>query len=94
MIRDPHRPRTHFLPPKNWMNDPNGLISWGGEYHLFYQHNPNGPFWGSMHWGHAISPDLIRWRHLPIALAPTPGGPDKDGCFSGCAVDNDGVRTV
>lgn len=94
MVQDPHRPRAHFLPPRNWMNDPNGLIYWGGEYHLFYQHNPNGPFWGTMHWGHAVSPDLIRWRHLPNALAPTPGGPDKDGCFSGCAVDNDGVPTL
>jgi hypothetical protein len=94
MSTDPHRPSYHFLPPRNWMNDPNGLIYWGGEYHLFYQHNPNGPFWGTMHWGHAVSPDLVRWRHLPIALAPTPGGPDKDGCFSGSAVDNDGVPAL
>lgn len=83
---DPHRPRYHFLPPRNWMNDPNGLIQWKGRYHLFYQHNPNGPLWGSMHWGHAASDDLIRWQHLPLALAPTPGGPDEAGCFSGCAV--------
>jgi beta-fructofuranosidase len=94
MPQDRHRPRYHFLPPQNWMNDPNGLIFWGGEYHLFYQHNPNGPFWGTMHWGHAVSPDLVRWRHLPIALAPTPGGPDRDGCFSGCAVDDGGVPTL
>jgi beta-fructofuranosidase len=94
LARDPHRPRYHFLPPAHWMNDPNGLICWKGEYHLFYQHNPNGAFWGTMHWGHAVSRDLVRWRHLPIALAPTPGGPDKDGCFSGCAVDDDGTPTL
>jgi beta-fructofuranosidase len=94
LARDPHRPRFHFLPPAHWMNDPNGLIYWNGEYHLFYQHNPNGAFWGTMHWGHAVSRDLIHWTHLPIALAPTPGGADWDGCFSGCAVENDGVPTL
>jgi len=76
------------------MNDPNGPIFWKGQYHMFYQHNPNGAFWGTMHWGHAVSPDLVHWKHLPIALAPTPGGADKDGCFSGCAVDNHGVPTL
>lgn len=89
-----HRPRYHFLPPANWMNDPNGLIQWQGQYHLFYQHNPEAAYWGNMHWGHAVSDDLVRWTHLPIALAPTPGGADKDGCFSGCAVDWDGVPTL
>jgi beta-fructofuranosidase len=92
--QDPHRPTYHFLPPANWLNDPNGLIQWTGEYHLFYQYNPNGPFHGTIHWGHAVSPDLVHWRDLPIALAPTPGGPDKDGCFSGCAVNNNGVPTL
>ena len=91
---DPHRPAYHFLPERNWMNDPNGLIQWRGNYHLFYQHNPNGAFWGDMHWGHAVSSDLVHWKHLPMALAPTPGGPDKDGVFSGCAVDHDGVPTL
>jgi beta-fructofuranosidase len=90
---DIHRPQYHFLPPANWMNDPNGLIQWKGAYHLFYQHNPHGAFWGSMHWGHAVSHDLVHWTHLPIALAPTPDGPDKDGCFSGCAVNDHGVPT-
>jgi len=89
MASDPHRPQYHFLPPANWMNDPNGLIQWKGQYHLFYQHNPTEPLWGNMHWGHAISDDLIHWRDLPIALAPTPGGADETGCFSGCAVVND-----
>ena len=88
-----NRPRYHFQPLANWMNDPNGLIQWQGRYHLFYQHNPNGAQWGQMHWGHAASDDLVHWAHLPIALAPTPGGPDKDGCFSGCVVDDDGVPT-
>src|SRR2546423_3561670 len=92
--RDPHRPRYHFLPPANWLNDPNGLIHWKGEYHMFYQYNPNGPFWGTIHWGHAASADLVHWRHLPVALAPTPGSADEHGCFSGCAVDNNGVPTL
>jgi beta-fructofuranosidase len=91
---DPHRPQYHFLPPEHWLNDPNGLIQWRGVYHLFYQYNPNGPFHGTIHWGHASSPDLVRWTHLPLALAPTPGGPDADGCWSGCAVDDNGVPTL
>jgi len=94
LAADPHRPQYHFLPPANWMNDPNGLIQWQGRYHLFYQHNPNGPLWGTIHWGHAVSDDLVHWTDLPLALAPTPGGPDQDGCFSGCAVDNNGIPTL
>lgn len=90
---DPHRPIYHFLPEANWLNDPNGLIQWQGQYHVFYQYNPNGPFHGTIHWGHAVSPDLVNWRHLPVALAPTPNSPDQDSCFSGCAVDNNGVAT-
>lgn len=91
---DPQRPRYHFLPPANWMNDPNGPIFWNGYYHLFYQYNPHGAYWGDMHWGHARSRDLVHWTHLPIALAPTPGGPDKDGCFSGSAFNHDGTPTL
>ncbi len=86
LAADPHRPQYHLLPPANWMNDPNGPIYWQGKYHMFYQYNPNGAFWGDMHWGHAVSEDMVHWKHLPMALAPTPGGPDKDGVFSGCAV--------
>jgi beta-fructofuranosidase len=72
------------------MNDPNGPIYWKGKYHMFYQYNPDGAFWGDMHWGHAISPDMVHWKHLPVALAPTPGASDADGCFSGTAVVQDG----
>jgi beta-fructofuranosidase len=83
--RDPERPTFHFRPPAQWMNDPNGAVYHGGGYHLFYQHNPYGDVWDNMHWGHATSPDLVHWEHLPIALAPaTELG--EDHCFSGCAV--------
>ena len=91
---DPHRPRFHFLPPSGWMNDPNGLVFVDGRLHLFYQHNPNGPYHDRIHWGHAVSDDLVHWQHLPIALTPTPGGYDTEGCWSGCAVVHDGVPTL
>ena len=91
---DPHRPQYHFLPPANWMNDPNGLIEWSGQLHLFYQYNPHGAFHGTIHWGHAVSQDRVHWEDLPIALAPTPGGLDAGGCWSGCAVDDGGTPTL
>ncbi len=91
---DRHRPRYHFLPPANWMNDPNGLIHWRGEYHLFYQHNPYAARHHRIHWGHAVSSDLVHWRDLPIALTPSPDHADKDGCWSGCAVVHDGIPTL
>ena len=94
LAADPQRPQYHLLPAANWMNDPNGPIYWEGKYHMFYQYNPNGAFWGDMHWAHDISEDMIRWRHQPVALAPTPGGPDKDGVFSGCAVIDNGAVTA
>lgn len=75
------------------MNDPNGPIWWKGQYHLFYQLNPHAAVWGDMHWGHAMSPDMVHWHHEPVALAPTPGGPDSEGCFSGSAVVFKGVPT-
>jgi beta-fructofuranosidase len=93
LAHDPNRPEYHFLAPHNWMNDPNGPIWWKGKFHLFYQLNPNAAVWGDMHWGHAISADMMHWRHEPIALAPTPEGPDSAGCFSGSAVVRNGVPT-
>ena len=89
-----HRPIYHFLPPANWMNDPNGLIQFEGTYHIFYQYNPNAPLPRNMHWGHATSQDLIHWQHEPIALTPTPNSADEDGCWSGCAFLVDGVPAV
>src|SRR5438552_1232240 len=91
---DPHRPHYHFLPPANWMNDPNGLIQWKGQYHLFYQYNPYGSFHAQIHWGHAVSSDLVHWTDLPIALTPTPERADTEGCWTGCAIDNNGTPTL
>lgn len=78
----PYRPQYHFSPREHWTNDPNGLIYFQGEYHLFFQYNPFGDEWGHMSWGHAVSPDLLHWRQLPVAL------PEQDGImiFTGSTV--------
>jgi beta-fructofuranosidase len=93
IAHDPLRPEFHLMPPHNWMNDPNGPIWWKDKYHLFYQLNPHAAVWGDMHWGHAISTDMVHWHHEPIALSPTPDGSDSEGCFSGSAVVLNGAPT-
>lgn len=80
---------VHLRAPGNWMNDPNGFIYYKGRYHLFYQYFPYAPVWGTMHWGHAVSEDLIHWEHLGIALFPTKAY-DQNGVFSGSAIEKDG----
>src|ERR1700685_2094789 len=94
LASDPLRPRYHLLPAHNWMNDPNGPIFFDGRYHMFHQYNPQAAVWGNMNWAHATSPDMIHWQHEPIALSPTPGGPDRDGVFSGSAVLDNGKPTM
>ena len=82
------RPKIHFTPEKGWMNDPNGLVFYQGKYHLFYQHDPHSLVWDTMHWGHAVSDDLMQWEHLPIALFPDEIGVIYSGS---CFVDTDNV---
>lgn len=87
----PERLNYHFEPARGWMNDPNGLIYFKGQYHAFFQHNPHKPVWGPMHWGHAVSDDLLVWKELPIALYPDQPYENSGGCFSGSAVEKDGL---
>ena len=80
---EPWRPQYHFTPAKNFMNDPNGLVFYKGEYHLFYQYNPEGSVWGHMSWGHAVSDDMLHWKHLPVAIPEAVG---KYMIYSGSVV--------
>ncbi len=76
------RPNFHFTPKKGWMNDPNGMFYKNGYYHLYFQHYPDGNTWGPMHWGHAISTDMVTWKEMPIAIYPD----EKGYIFSGSSV--------
>lgn len=89
-MREFQRFQYHFEPQKGWMNDPNGLVYFRGRYHAFFQHYPNDSKWGQMHWGHAVSDDLLHWEELPIALYPDRDYENDGGCFSGSAVEKDG----
>jgi beta-fructofuranosidase len=87
-----YRQKYHFMAPTGWINDPNGLIYFKGKYHFFYQFYPYSGFWSFMHWGHAVSDDMIHWEHLPVALAPSEYYDNhlQGGCFSGSAIEHDG----
>uniref|UniRef100_UPI00403F60D9 glycoside hydrolase family 32 protein n=1 Tax=Candidatus Enterococcus willemsii TaxID=1857215 RepID=UPI00403F60D9 len=88
-VDEKYRHHYHVMAPIGWVNDPNGFVYFQGEYHLFYQYYPYDSCWGPMHWGHTKSRDLIHWEELPVALAPDKPY-DKDGCFSGSAIEKDG----
>ncbi len=86
LIFKEERPAFHLSPYTGWMNDPNGFSYYKGQYHMFYQYYPYDTKWGPMHWGHAVSKDLLHWEFLPAALAPD-NIYDRDGCFSGSAIE-------
>ncbi|KRE47085.1 GH32 C-terminal domain-containing protein [Paenibacillus sp. Soil522] len=92
---DRHHPQYHLSPPQHWMNEPHAPIYFNGQYHLFYQHDPHGPYMHTIHWGHWVSDDLAHWRDLPFALAPEDNGLDPDGDWSGSAVyDENGIPAL
>ncbi len=92
-MEENRKQRGHLKAPGNWINDPNGFIYYGGKYHLFYQYFPYAPVWGTMHWGHAVSDDLVNWEHVGVSLFPTKYG-DQNGCFSGSAVEDNGKMAL
>ncbi|KAF6579779.1 GH32 C-terminal domain-containing protein [Paenibacillus sp. EKM212P] len=95
LLLDRHRPQYHVSPPAHWMNEPHAPIYFDGQYHLFYQHNPHGPFFHQIHWGHWVSQDLVHWRDLPVALAPEKDQLAPDGIWSGSATyDADGLPVL
>jgi beta-fructofuranosidase len=94
LAQDPLRPQFHLLPRHNWMNDPCAPRFHKGTYHMFFQYNPHAPVWGDMHWNHATSPDLIHWKHQPIAIAPGPSAFDAYGIFTGSVLPGTDVATV
>ena len=86
IIKEEERPAFHLSSRIGWMNDPNGFSMYQGQYHMFYQYHPYSCVWGPMHWGHAVSKDLLHWEYLPAAIAPD-SLYDRDGCFSGSAIE-------
>jgi beta-fructofuranosidase len=94
LMHDPLRPQFHLLPRANWMNDPCAPRFHRGQYHMFFQYNPNAAVWGDMHWNHAVSPDLIHWKHMPLAIAPTPDSFDAYGIFTGSVLPGTDVPSV
>ncbi|MEZ0536473.1 GH32 C-terminal domain-containing protein [Caldicellulosiruptoraceae bacterium PP1] len=91
---DKHRPVYHLIAPGCWMNEPHAPLYFEGKYHIFYQHNPHGPIWRQIHWGHAISDDMIHWRDLPYALIPEKNKIDQNGCWSGSAFIDNGIPVL
>lgn len=87
-------PALHRQSRRGWINDPNGLAYIDGRYHLFFQFNPEAPVHEAITWGHVSSTDLLSWTEHPVALSPRPDGPDRDGCWTGCVVDDGGVPTA
>ena len=85
-VEEADRPLLHLTPLVGWMNDPNGFSYYEGKFHLFYQYNPYETKWGPMHWGHAVTEDLVHWDYLPVAIAPDMPYDDGGGCFSGSAL--------
>lgn len=92
---DRYRPQYHAMPAGHWMNEPHAPIYYNGKYHLFFQHNPNGPFWHQIHWGHWVSDDMIHWEVVEEAIAPTAGDITPDGVWTGGATyDTNGIPTL